>query len=129
MPGETLRLALEANRNRIEAGIREAESDLRECEKRCTALRELIDRGRTALGDGDDWTPNAHRTLNDAMKLVLGEHGGPMVAPAILAEVRSRRLYRTRSGAPLSLNQIHARVYHDPDTFERTPQGIQLRPS
>lgn len=44
-------------------------------------------------------------------------------------EVRSRGLYRTRSCAPVSLNQVHARVFHDPATFERTQKGIRLRPS
>jgi hypothetical protein len=129
MYGEELRLALEANREDISSGVRAAERELIACEQRCVELRGLIARGRSALGV--DEAPSApRRTLNEAMKLVLLESGGhPMPAPAILGQVKSRDLYRTQTGAPVSLNQIHARVYHSPDVFERTPQGIRLRDS
>lgn len=127
MPGESLRHALDANHERIAAGMRAAKEELRECEEHCVELRALIARGQAALGLVPD-TQNRHGTLNEAMELILGDKaGGPIPAPEILAEVTSRDLYRTKAGEAPSLNQIHARVYHSPDVFERTPNGIRLR--
>lgn len=67
-------------------------------------------------------------TLHDEMERVLRlNSGGPMSALAIARSVDAARRYRTRDGLPIDPHQIHARVSHHPERFERTPAGIQLR--
>jgi hypothetical protein len=127
MTGATLRRALQANRTEIQRGIAEAEAELAACERSCDELRALIQQARAALGDPlVDGRPR--RSLREAMELVLTDAGGgPVRAYDILRQVRDHDLYRTKAGKAPSLNQIHARVYHAPNRFERTKKGIRLR--
>jgi len=50
-----------------------------------------------------------------------------MSAPVIACAVDAAARYRTRDGSPVAPQQIHARVSHHPETFERTREGICLR--
>jgi HB1, ASXL, restriction endonuclease HTH domain len=127
---EALRVALDANRAAIEAGLDEAERELAELQERERELQALIARGRATLGEQLDGAPASDepRTLHEAIKLVLEEAGNRWMTVRELAEAVNRRgLYRKRDGSSVEANQIHARTRNYEAMFEKDGPRIRLR--
>lgn len=126
-----VREVAEAHRDEIEADLRlaiaEAErtrAHLRESEARVQALRSLAALVELAKADQP---AEAKMTLHEAMATVLREVPEHMMrAGDLAAEIQHRRLYQMRDGRPVEPQQIHARVGHYPDWFEKVGTFIKL---
>lgn len=131
MNGDRLRTALDGARSDVEAGLGEAEVELRELERRREELLALIAQARAALGmaaPSNLQTARRGLTLHDAIAVVLRERGNAwMTAKEIAREINERRLYNKRDGSPLELNQIHARTKNYAQMFEKDGSRIRLQ--
>ena len=66
-----------------------------------------------------------HRTLHEAMRIVLKDAPGRQMHAAELADaIYARRLYVQKSGEQAKYNQIRARCNHYPELFEGLPGNI-----
>jgi hypothetical protein len=124
---DALKRLREEQREKVEAGIAEAQQELVALEKRRQELEELIAGARAWLGEDEvgelePETQGERRvgyTLHEAMELVLREHPEGMRAPDLARMIDSRRLYKGREGKAAGPHQIHARVYNYPKLFTR----------
>ena len=128
---ELLVHAIEKTRSVLEAGILDAERELEDLRARCEELEAMIARARALLSDGGQTVvppPRGRLYLHEAMlKVLQGTPDSVMRAPFLAREINRRKLYLQRGGEPVTLHQIHARVYHYPQLFERTADGIKAR--
>lgn len=129
-----LERALEESRPALEAGVRDAERELDELDKRRLELRALIARAKAALGELDVAVPDDEPSplkLHEAMERVLEEVGGEMRIQELAREINDRGLYTKADGSPVDANQIHARAAAKTyrDRFERHAGVIRLRTS
>lgn len=65
-------------------------------------------------------------TLHEEMLRILCEIGRPLPAAELRRAVLLEARYRTRSGHPVAVQQIHARVHRHPELFTRTGGMIGL---
>ena len=63
-------------------------------------------------------------TLHEEMARIIKARGRPMSAHELLAAIIKANRYKTRSGEPVSIEQVHARVSNYPQLFSRS--GIAL---
>jgi HB1, ASXL, restriction endonuclease HTH domain len=130
-----LAAALEGARPELEAGLAEAEAELRELERRKAELLVLVARARAALGVAAGGArapagpaPERPPTLHDALARVLREHGNEwMTARELTDEVNARGLYARRDGSPVEANEVHARTKSYAELFEKEGSLIRLR--
>jgi hypothetical protein len=127
-----LERVLEESRPALEAGLRDAERELDELDKRRLELRTLIARAKAALGElavavPDDEPPPLK--LHEAMERVLMEFGGEMRIQELARQINDRGLYTKADGSRVDANQIHARAAAKTyrDRFERHAGVIRLR--
>ncbi|WP_248580836.1 hypothetical protein [Nocardioides sp. InS609-2] len=67
-------------------------------------------------------------TLHEAMRKVLQTAPGRrMLAAELAAHIDRRGLYKMRDGRRVEAQQIHARVGHYPELFEREGTFINLK--
>ena len=114
---------IEADLERAQHELRNARSNLESHEGRVSSLQVLVD-----LTSSRPPQESGSLTLHDAMAVVLEaapEH--MMRAGDIAKEIERRRLYRMRDGRPVEAQQIHARVGHYGDRFEKEGTFIRLR--
>jgi hypothetical protein len=105
--------------------LRRARAEVVELEKRVASLEALLD-----LVDEPVIEPAGPSglTLHDAMVEVLKNNAvGMMRAGDLAAEINRQRLYRMRDGRPVEPQQIHARVGHYPQLFDKEGTYIKLR--
>jgi len=124
--------ALQFNRGEIQAGIDEAQEELRGLRDRAQLLEELIKKGRQLLEGGTaDFSsgPNGQRlTLHEAIRQVLLDRdNAPTSARELADEINARELYRKRDGSPVEVNQIHARINNYGTMFKKVGTKIHLR--
>jgi chorismate mutase len=127
-----LERVLEESRPALEAGLRDAERELEELDKRRLELRALIARAKAALGELDIAVPDGEPRplkLHEAMEQVLEEVGGEMRIQDLAKEINRRGLYTKADGSPVDANQIHARAAAKTyrDRFHRHAGVIRLR--
>jgi len=124
---------LEESRPALEAGLRDAERELDELDKRRLELRALIARAKAALGELDVAVPDEPPPLklHEAMERVLEQFGGEMRIQELAREISDRGLYTKADGSRVDANQIHARAAAKTyrDRFERHAGVIRLRTS
>lgn len=121
-----------ANAEAITADLESARQDLRQSrssteanERRVIALEALV-----ALVSAPKEQDAGSHTLHAAMEIVLQAAPEQMMrAGDIAREIERRRLYRMRDGRPVETQQIHARVGHYGDRFEKVGTRIRLRDS
>ncbi len=120
---DDLRRLLDDRQPDLESALARARQELQACKARCGELEALIGRGEAAVG-----RPSALQvsSLREAIEVVL-EGRAAMRAPEIAAEINERGIYHRPNSAPVDPGQVHNRVHHHPDLFERTNQGIRLR--
>ena len=105
--------------------LERARDDVTEAEARVQSLQALVD---FASPRPREQGVSRKLTLHDAMAEVLRtapEH--MMRAGDLAAEIQRRRLYQMRDGRPVEPQQIHARVGHYGDLFEKAGTFIKLR--
>ncbi len=129
-----LERVLEESRPALEAGLRDAERELEELDKRRLELGALIARAKAALGELDVATPDDEPPplkLHEAMEQVLEEVGGEMRIQDLAREINDRGLYTKADRSRVDANQIHARAAAKTyrDRFERHAGIIRLRTS
>jgi hypothetical protein len=131
---ERLRRAVDATREELVEAIAEAEAELVNLQAREQEVMALIGEARRLLGNADGLSlagsivPERPRTLHDAMQLVLrasGEDG--LTGRELKNAINQQKLYRRRDGAPVEVNQIHARANNYPRMFEKRGGRIRLR--
>lgn len=127
-----LEKALQFDRTEIQAGIDEAEAELRDLRDRAEELERLITKARQLLEGGtadlSATASGARLTLHEAIRVVLRERdNGPLSARELADEINKRQLYRKRDGSAVEINQIHARVNNYSSIFEKVGNGIRLR--
>jgi hypothetical protein len=120
---DDLRRLLDNRQPDLESAITKARLELQVCRAQCLELEALIGRAEAAVG-----RPSAPRvwSLREAMEVVLNGRSA-MRAPDIAAAINERGIYHRPNSALVDPGQIHNRVHHHPELFERTNQGIQLR--
>jgi hypothetical protein len=120
---DDLRRLLDNRQPDLESAVAKARQELQTCRARCLELEALIARGEAAVG-----SPVAPlvSSLREAIEVVL-EGRDVMRAPEIATEINERGMYHRPNGAPVDPGQVHNRVHHHPELFERTKDGIRLR--
>lgn len=121
-----------ANAEEITADLESAVRELRQSrssteahERRVIALEALLG----LVSAPKDQDAGSH-TLHAAMEIVLQAAPEQMMrAGDIAREIERQRLYRMRDGRPVETQQIHARVGHYGDRFEKVGTFIKLRGS
>lgn len=116
----------------IETDLRAAISELErtrksaaDAESRVLSLQTLLHFGSTDAPPTDD---DSRLTLHEAMAEVLRSAPEQMMrARDLAAEIHRRHLYVMRDGRPVEPQQIHARVGHYGDLFEKVGTFIRLR--
>jgi hypothetical protein len=106
-----------------------ARAELDQLEQRKVELLALIARteamDEALRSDRSDGRP---MTLHEAIAFVIDENGNRWTSiNDIAAAVNSRRLYRKRNGAPVDLNQVHARINNYEYLFEKAGPRVRLR--
>lgn len=129
-----LERVLSESRPAFEAGLRDAERELEELDKRRLELRALIARAKAALGELDVAVPDHEPhplKLHEAMEQVLEEVGGEMRIQDLVRVINDRGLYTKADHSPVNANQIHARAAAKSyrHRFERNAGIIRLRTS
>ena len=114
---------LRADLHQAQRALQRSKLESAELERQVEVIEALLELAAapvaTPAGDG--------MTLHKAMALVIGESPQQMLRAADLAaEINRRRLYRMRDGRPVEAQQIHARVGHYPDVFQREGTFIKL---
>jgi hypothetical protein len=116
----------------IEADLAEARRELEhfrgQVKQQEARVEALVALAELASSSNSEVPVPAKLKLHDAMAEVLRtapEH--MMRAGDLAAEIQRRRLYRMRDGRPVEAQQIHARVGHYADRFERVGTFIKLR--
>jgi len=130
--GSRLEKALEFDRAEIQAGIDEADEELRLLREKARELEQLIQKGRQVLEGGTaDFAPGANggrHTLHEAIRQVLRDRdNAPATARELADEITRRDLYRKKDGSPVEANQIHARVNNYGSMFEKVGHRIRLK--
>jgi hypothetical protein len=125
--GKQLRVALELNRESIQAGLEEALLELTVIEERRNELRALISRARAMLGEPDTQSSD-RQTLHVAIAQILKRHGNRWMTVSELSDIVNRdRLYEKRDGSPVERSQIHARAKNYKDMFEKDGPKVRLK--
>lgn len=124
--------AMAFNRDELQAGIDEAEEEIRRLQGDVARLEELVRKGRLLLEGGTadltSGTFGRRLTLHEAIREVLKERDNhPASAREIVEAINKRDLYRKRDGTSVEINQIHARVNNYGSMFEKTEDGIRLK--
>jgi hypothetical protein len=131
---ERLRRAVHATREELREAIAEAEAELAGLQASEQELMALIAEARRLLGNADGRSlggsivPERPPTLHDAMQLVLraaGEDG--LTGRQLKDAINQQQLYRSRDGAAVEVNQVHARANSYPRMFEKRDGRIRLR--
>jgi hypothetical protein len=130
--GNRLEKALEFNRAEIQAGIDDADQELRKLRERVGELEGLIEKGRHMLEGGTanltSGVLGQRLTLHEAIRQVLHEReNAPLTARELADEISKRDLYRKRDGSPVEINQVHARVNNYGSMFEKVGNRIRLK--
>jgi len=120
------------NLSDIETDLRLARSQLdqaraavRAIENRVQTLQALVDLASSEVGEDKN---SGRMTLHGAMAEVLTQAPERMMRAGDLAsEIQRRRLYQMRDGRAVEPQQIHARVGHYDDLFEKVGTFIKLR--
>jgi len=119
---------LEETRPRLEQAIAGAEAELAGLEIRRNELRDLIARGKSALGEEEQKSgPHETMTLHKAIEFLLKESGNEWTHVKDLAKsVNERQLYAKRDGSEIQSNQIHARTKNYAEMFEKDGPLVRL---
>jgi hypothetical protein len=130
-PANALRAAIESARPHLEAGLADAEEELRLLEQRRSELLDLIGRARAALGDTTSRTSRrlgGRMTLHDAMAQVLYESGNEwMTVREVADRINAERMYEKRDGGGADASHIHARAKQYRAMFEKDGARVRLR--
>lgn len=130
---QVLRPCLEDIRSDLEdasQSLVRARSDVARLEHEVAALEAVV-----ALASEDPAVPPpapgsrvpSRLTLHEAMRAVLqDEVSHRLRAGDLAAEINRRGLYRMRDGRPVEAQQIHARVGHYPQLFQKDGTYIRL---
>ena len=125
--GNELQKALDGARPSLEAGLAEAEKELRALDERRSELLSLIGQARAALGLARQATEDRRQTLHDAIAQVLHERGNEwMTVRDLASEINGRGLYRKKDGSPVEANQVHARAKNYSNVFEKDGPRVRL---
>jgi hypothetical protein len=102
-----------------------ATNNLQEAESRVAFFEHMVS---LAGGEGAAAEAPAEKlTLHEAMRRVLATAPQRMMRAADLAEsINRQRLYRMQDGRPVEKQQVHARVGHYPELFDREGTFIKL---
>jgi hypothetical protein len=137
-PDSTSRLnqLLDQARPALEAALAEARRELETLNERRHELEAIVARATAALAafDAEDPValshPSEHRTLHEAMKMVLKENSNRWMTVHELAnEINDRGLYEKRDRTPVDPSQIHARARKYDWMFEKESGRIRLTAS
>jgi hypothetical protein len=121
---------LHKNRSDFLIAIKEAEKELEDLEARRRHLLQVIERGRAAIGaDSVEVASSSPEplTLHAAMATILSNRPEGMRPADLTREVNDRGLYRKRDGTPVDAAQVHARVGHYGQLFEKRDGRIVLK--
>lgn len=128
---EQIASVVASSRDEIEADLatarqtrEQALGGLEEAERRVTTLESILAMSSSpALSASTE----GRVTLHEAMRKVLQTAPARrMLAAEIAAHIDRRGLYKMRDGRPVEAQQIHARVGHYPEMFDRDGTYIVL---
>jgi hypothetical protein len=127
-------MLVQATREELGEAIAEAETELADLQAKEQELVALIGEARRLLGNAagtsvpGPMTPERPPTLHHAMAIILRAAGDDGLTGRELRDaINQRQLYRRHDGAPVPVNQIHARANSYPAIFEKRDGRIRLR--